>query len=394
MPRNTEKQKRERDRKYGKEVFEPLHGNTVKAMFNLIRNLYGNPHNLGTTDNKWTEEYDWKSLQAELTHEDFNELLFELAKTDRRAYQTLYTNKPSETALTFEEHRKQNPPSPAKVAQLKSKYPGEVYLITPEERQYIRGVIPAGDAEFRARSDEFLAKQEAERTAGPPPEAIALSTKSATQSAGGGESPRAFPREGDRLSRISSDVISTVGTDRPKYGSVMTEALGTGEELPDLKALMKLSDREYYDLILKRQKLTDERRDGSRKFLNIMYPEARGVLDDYEMLKQKTANIFEKFKPMRQAQQEREQKEFIAKNPQVAKRIENHRIVMENYKDIDGVKMGIIMGVATPEQKAQASKVYKELFGDSYFLAKPASHFRGSSQLSQFRFPRELLDIS
>jgi len=68
--------------------------------------------------------------------------------------------------------------------------------------------------------------------------------------------------------------------------------------------------------------------------------------------------------------------------------------VMENYKNTSEIKMGITLGVATPEQKAEASKAYVDLFGDSYFIVKPASHFRNSSQMKQFRFPKELLNIS
>jgi hypothetical protein len=392
MTRLSEKQKRERDRARGEEVFEPLHGSTVKAMFNLIRNLYGNPHNLGTAVRPFTEEYDWKQLQAKATLADYLELLRELAKTDEGAYDKLYKADPT-VALTFPEYKKDNPQSPTKLAELKAKYNPDIYLITDDERKYATG----GHSEARQQADQaFRAKSEAyysQRSAGPPPEAVALSTKSATQSAGG-EPPRALPKDSDVLSHISSDVLSTPGRERPKFGSVIVKALEKGEELPDIKALLKLSDQEYYDLILKRQKLTDERLDGSRKFLNIMYPEARGELDTYEMLKQKTAKIFEKFKPMRQAQEEKEQKEFLAKNPQVAKRFENRDIVMKNYKNKDELKMGIILGVATPEQKAQASKVYKELFGDSYFQVMPPSHFRGSQQMKQFRFPIELLDIS
>jgi hypothetical protein len=62
------------------------------------------------------------------------------------------------------------------------------------------------------------------------------------------------------------------------------------------------------------------------------------------------------------------------------------------YKTNDELKMGIILGVATPEQKAKASAIYKQYFGDLYFQAMPASQFRGSQQMKQFRFPKELLD--
>jgi len=62
------------------------------------------------------------------------------------------------------------------------------------------------------------------------------------------------------------------------------------------------------------------------------------------------------------------------------------------YKNNDELKMGIVLGVATPEQKAKASAIYRQYFGDSYFQAMPASHFRGSQQMKQFRFPKELLD--
>ena len=62
------------------------------------------------------------------------------------------------------------------------------------------------------------------------------------------------------------------------------------------------------------------------------------------------------------------------------------------YKDDWGIKMGIILGVATPEQKAKASSIYKQYFDYFYYEAMPASHFRGSSQMKQFRFPKELLD--
>jgi hypothetical protein len=321
MPRNTEKQKRDKARARGEEVFEPMNGSTVKAMFNLIRNLYGNPHNLGTTENKFTDEYDWKALQAKATQEDYDELLFELAKTDRRAYDKLYSLDPT-VALTFEEFKKANPPSPAKVAELKAKYPGETYLVTPEERQYLRGVIPAGDAEFKAKSEVFLAKKETERPAGPPPEAVALSTKSGTQSAGG-EPPRAFPRDGDRLSRISSSVLSTPSRERPKYGSVMAKALETGAELPDLKALLKLSDQDYLDLLTKRQKVVNEAYasvnpgkvfrakdsppSAPKGYESYLYPEST-MNSELSMLQEKTKEIYYRLRDERFAREREERK--------------------------------------------------------------------------------------
>jgi len=70
------------------------------------------------------------------------------------------------------------------------------------------------------------------------------------------------------------------------------------------------------------------------------------------------------------------------------------KTVMAHYKNTSELKMGIVLGVATPEQKAEASRAYIDFFGDSSFIAKSASQFRGSQQMKQFRFPKELLDIS
>jgi hypothetical protein len=193
MPRLTEKQKRDRARDRGEVVFEPLPGSTVKAMFNLIRNLYGNPHNLGSISKPFTDEYDWKQLQAKATYADYIELLEELAKTDERAYNKL--NKESAlTAYTFEQYKRENLLDPKKTRELKAKYNPNLYLINEDERQYITGELSDAkkreDEAFKAKSEAYFSQKS---SAGPPSEAIALSTQSATQSAGG-EPPRAQPR--------------------------------------------------------------------------------------------------------------------------------------------------------------------------------------------------------
>ena len=193
MPRLTEKQKRERARDRGEAVFEPMNGATVKAMFNLIRNLFGNPRNLGSATNPFTDEYDWKQLQATATPYDYIQLLKELAKTDERAYNKLYKEDPT-TEITFGEYKKANPPSPAKIAELKAKYNPDIYLITSDERKYVTGQHSEArrleDKAFREKSEAYFKTLS---STGPPSEAIALSTSSATQSAGG-EPPRAQPR--------------------------------------------------------------------------------------------------------------------------------------------------------------------------------------------------------
>ena len=63
----------------------------------------------------------------------------------------------------------------------------------------------------------------------------------------------------------------------------------------------------------------------------------------------------------------------------------------QHYKSDDEIKMGIVLGVAKPEDKANASYYYKKFYGDSYFQVMPASHFRNSQQMKQFRFPTELV---
>ena len=305
MPRLSEKQKRERAKERGETVFEPLPGPTVKSMFNLVRNLYGNPHNLGSKSNPWTEEYDWKQLQATATHHDYIELLKELAKTDERAYNKLYQEDPT-VSISFAEYKKDNLLDPVRTAQLKAKYNPNFYLVSTDDRQYISGQL---SEERRLADEQFKAKSEAyfsQLSAGPPAEAVALSTKSATQSAGG-EPPRALPRDGDRLSRVSSDVLSTPGRERPKFGSVISKALATGAELPDIKALLKLPDQEYLDLITKRQTAVNEAyaqvnpgkvfraKNGPPSapagYESYMYPEAT-MESEVSNLKEKTKEIF------------------------------------------------------------------------------------------------------
>jgi hypothetical protein len=320
MPRLTEKQKRDKARARGEEVFEPMNGSTVKAMFNLIRNLYGNPHNLGTDTRPFSDEYDWKQLQAKATLADYLELLKELAKTDERAYAKLYKADPT-IALTFQQYKKDNPLSPAKVAELKAKYNPSIYLITDDERKYVSGghseARKVADQAFRERSEAYFS-----HVSGPPAQAVALSTKSATQSAGG-EPPRALPKESDDLSHVSSDVLSSPGRERPKYGSVMTKALATGDELPDIRAILKLSDQDYLDLLQKRQKAVNEEfakfkpytvfraKDSPPSaptgFEYLMYPEAKFEAEK-EMLRQKTKEIYYRLRDERFAREREERR--------------------------------------------------------------------------------------
>jgi len=333
MPRLSEKQKRDKARARGEEVFEPMNGATVKAMFNLIRNLYGNPHNLGTDTRPFTSEYDWKQLQATATLSDYGELLKELAKTDERAYNKLYKLDPS-IGLTFQQYKSDNPPSPAKIAELKAKYDPKIYLITDDERKYVSGghseERKLADQAFRARSEAYFSQVS---SAGPPAEAVALSTKSATQAAGG-EPPRALPKDGDVLSRVSSDVLSTPSRERPKFGSVMVKALETGGELPDIKALLRLSDEDYLALIQKRQKLVDDEMKRVKPGVSyrakngpptapigleyLLYPEAKFEADK-EMLRERSDKIFYKLRDERFA---REREERRGKPTQIIKPVD------------------------------------------------------------------------
>lgn len=353
MPRLTEKQKRERARARGEVVFEPMNGATVKAMFNLIRNLFGNPHNLGSATKPFTDEYDWKQLQAKAEYWEYYELLKELAKTDERAYNKLYKDDPT-IAYTFEQYKRDNPPSPAKIAELKAKYNPDIYLITDDERKYVTGQHSQArrleDEAFRARSEAYFSQLS---SAGPPAEAVALSSRSATQSAGG-EPPRAQPRstvssrgrgrggsavgsgltheqfEGrkaevdEELSAVSTDVLS-VTPKRKTLGPLMSEAISAGAELPTLKALLKLTDEDYINLLEKREKIIDPkikadylRATGNvllayklpggppgvkEKYIDELYPEAKGDAETIKMLKAKTQEVFARFQPLRKAKE-------------------------------------------------------------------------------------------
>jgi hypothetical protein len=346
MPRNTEKQKRDKARARGEAVFEPMNGATVKAMFNLIRNLFGEPHNLGSASRPFTDEYDWKQLQATAQPYDYAELLKELAKTDERAYNKLYKDDPT-IAYTFQQYKRDNPPSPAKVAELKAKYNPDIYLITGDERKYVTGQHSQArrleDEAFRARSEAYFSQLS---SAGPPAEAVSLSTNSATQSAGG-EPPRALPRstvssrgrgrggsavgsgltreqfEGrkadvdEELSAVSTDVTSKTPK-RKTYGPLMSEALATGAELPTSKALQNLPDEDYIQLLRKREKDIDVKikadaleRTGNvllaykakgiyptvkEKYEHLLYPEAQHDPELLAVLKARTRQSFENLK--------------------------------------------------------------------------------------------------
>ena len=285
MPRLTEKQKRDKARARGEEVFEPVNGATIKAMFNVIRNLYGNPHNLGTSTRPWTDEYDWKQLQATATLSEYLELLKEVAKTDERAYNKLYQFDPT-IGITFQQYKKDNPPSPSEIARLKAKYDPNIYLITDDERKYATGghseARQQADQAFKARSEAYFSQVS---SAGPPAEAVALSTKSATQAAGG-EPPRAQPRStvssrgrgrggsavGSGVTReqfeakkaevdedLSSVSIDVTKTPKKTFGPLMTEKLATAAELPTFQALLKLPDEDLIGLLRKREKVIDEK---------------------------------------------------------------------------------------------------------------------------------------